>query len=193
VTKKKARGYRQVGNSPPDPKLMSKGELEDRRETVTRLRDLLKQTEKGDEKAVPAIREILDETPDLAWRLRNLGKVAERLLINEMTREEDLAAKEMMEHQLESMRSEIAGEDPSALELLLTERIVATWLQVQLFESFYASGLGKHTVAQGNYYQKRLDRAHRNHLSAIRTLAQIRKMGPAVQINVAEKQINTTG
>jgi hypothetical protein len=194
VNHNNARGYRQVGNSPPDPKLMNKAEIEQRRETLTRWRDLLKQTEKGDEKAVPAIREILNETPDLAWRLRNVGKMAERLLINEMTREEDLLAKEMMEHQLDSMRSEIVGEDPSALELLLAERIVATWLQVQLFESHYASGLGKHTLAQGNYYQKRLDRAHRNHLSAIRTLAQIRKMGPAaVQINIADKQINTTG
>ena len=150
---KNARGYRQVGNSPPDPKLLSKAEIEQRRETLTRLRDLLKQTEKGDEKAVPAIREILDETPDLAWRSRNVGKMAKRLLINEMTREEDLLAKEMMEHQLESMRSEIVGEDPSALELLLAERLVATWMQVQLFESHYASGLGKHTLAQGNYYQ----------------------------------------
>ena len=193
MTKKNNRGYRQVGNSPPDPKLMCKAEMEQRRETLTRLRDLLKQTEKGDEKAVPAIRKILDETPDLAWSSRNIGKMSERLLINEMTGE-DLLAKEMIEHQLESMRSEIAGEGPSALELLLTERIVATWLQVQLFESHYASGLGKHTLAQGNYYQKRLDRTHRNHLSAIRTLAQIRKMGPAaVQINIAEQQINTTG
>jgi hypothetical protein len=194
VTKKKVRGYRQVGSSPPDLAAMGKAELEERRETVVRLHDLIGEAEKGDDKVVPAIRVILNETPDLAWGLRNIGKMAERLLIKEMTREEDLLGKQMMEHQLDSMRSEIAGEDPSALELLLTERIVATWLQVQLFESLYASGLGKHTLAQGNYYQKRLDRAHRNHLSAIRTLAQIRKMGPAaVQINIAEKQINTTG
>jgi hypothetical protein len=99
----------------------------------------------------------------------------------------------MMEHQLESMRLDIAGKDPSPLEILLAERVVATWLQVQLFEGLYASGLGKHALAQGNYYQKRLDRAHGRHLSAIRTLAQVRKMGPAVQINIAEKQINTTG
>jgi hypothetical protein len=193
VNHNNARAYRQVGNSSPDPKLMSKTEIDQRRETLTRLRDLLKQTEKGDEKAVPAIREILDVTPDLAWHSRNVGKMAERLLINEMTGE-DVLAKEMMKHQLELMRSEIVGEDPSPLELLLAERIVATWLQVQLFESLYATNLGKHTLAQGNYYQKRLDRTHRNHLSAIRTLAQIRKMGPAaVQINIAEKQINTTG
>jgi hypothetical protein len=192
VNHNNARAYRQVGNSPPDPKLMSEAEIEQRRETLTRLRDLLKQTEKGDEKAVPAIQEILDETPDLAWSSRNIGKMAERLLINELSGK-DLLAKEMMKHQLELMRSEIVGEDPSPLELLLAERIVATWLQVQLFESLNASSLSKHTLAQGNYYQKRLDRAHRNHLSAIRTLGQIRKMGPVVQINIAEKQINTTG
>ena len=193
MTKKNNRGYRQVGNSPPDLAAMGKGELEERKETVARLRDLVGKADKGDDKVVPAIREILDETPDLAWGLRNIGKMAERLLIKEMTGD-DLLAKEMMEHQLESMRSEIAGQDSSPLELLLVERIVATWLQVQLFESLYATNLGKHTLAQGNYYQKRLDRTHRNHLSAIRTLAQIRKMGPAaVQINIAEQQINTTG
>jgi hypothetical protein len=98
-----------------------------------------------------------------------------------------------MEHQLESMRLDIAGEDPSPLEILLAERVVATWLQVQLFEGLYASGLDKHALVQGNYYQKRLDRAHGRHLSAIRTLAQVRKMGPSVQINIAEKQINTAG
>ena len=61
------------------------------------------------------------------------------------------------------------------------------------FESLYASGLGKHFFDQGPYYQKRVDRAHRIHFSAIRTLPQIRKRGPAVQVNIAEKQINTVG
>jgi hypothetical protein len=170
---------------------MGKEELEARRETVARLRDLVGRAGKGEEGAVPAIRGILDGSPDLAWRLRNIGKLAERLLVSKMTAEGDAGAKEMMEHQLESMRLEIAGADPSPLELLLAERIVATWLQVQLFEGLYASGLGKHNLAQANYFQKRLDRAHGRHLSAIRTLAQIRKMGPAVQINIAEKQINS--
>ena len=48
-------------------------------------------------------------------------------------------------------------------------------------------------IAQDNYFQKRLDQTHRRHLSAIRTLAQIRKLGPAVQINIADRQINTAG
>ena len=95
------------------------------------------------------------------------------------------------------MREEIAGENPSPLERLLAERIVATWLQIQLFEGIYASGVSKGMpIARDGYHQKRLDHAYRRHLSAIRALAQIRKLlkgGAITQINIAEKQINTTG
>jgi hypothetical protein len=124
--------------------------------------------------------------------------VAEEALIEKMTGEEDLAVKEIMRCQLKAMREEIAGENPSPLERLLAERIVATWLQIQLFEGLYASGMSKKsmTIAEGGYHQKRLDQTYRRHLSAIRTLAQIRKLlkGTAItQINIADKQINTTG
>jgi hypothetical protein len=73
------------------------------------LRDLVGKADKGDEEAVPAIREILDRSPGLAWRMRNVGRMAELLLIGHMTKDEDLAAKEMIEYQLHSMRSETAG------------------------------------------------------------------------------------
>ena len=52
------------------------------------------------------------------------------------------------------------------------------------------------TIAQGGYHQKRLDQTYRRHLSAIRALAQMRKLlkgGVITQINIADKQINTTG
>jgi hypothetical protein len=117
--------------------------------------------------------------------------MAESVLIDHITKDKDLASQELLKHQLESMRIEVAGENPSPLERLLAERVVATWLEVQLFSGFYSANLGKLTLGQGDYHQKRLDRAHRRHLSAIRTLAQVRKLGPAVQINIADKQINT--
>ena len=75
------------------------------------------------------------------------------------------------------MRLEVAGENPSPLERLLAERVVATGLQVQLFDAFYTLGMKGELMSQGDYRQKRLDRAHRRHPSAVRTLAQIRKMG----------------
>ncbi len=186
---------RSVG-CPPDPDLsaMTKEELKTRRGTLERLREFTKKAEKGDKKAVPDIREILRESPELAWRIMDYGKLAEWHFIERMTKDKDFGLKEVLTLQLAAMREEIAGESPSPLERLLAERVVATWLQIQLFEGLYAAGMYQSmSVKQGNYQQKRLDRAHRNHLSAIRTLAQIRKMGPAVQINIAEKQINTAG
>ena len=90
------------------------------------------------------------------------------------------------------MRKEVAGPDPSPLERLLAERVVACWLQLQQAEAAYAGNLGKPTTSQDEYHQRRLDRLHRRYLSAIRTLAQVRKLlTPTVtQINVAQQQVN---
>jgi hypothetical protein len=189
---------RPVGCAPaPDTPVVSRAAMEESGRTVEELRGLLGKAEKGDKDAVPEIRQILDEHPDLAWRFVDVAQVAEDTLIEKMTGEEDLAAKEIMRCQLEAMREEIAGGNPSPLERLLAERVVATWLQIQLFEGLYASGMSKSmTIAQGSYHQKRLDQTYRRHLSAIRALAQMRKLlkGTAItQINIADKQINTTG
>ena len=193
--------WQSAGDSPaPDnmSTMSSSGELEESEKTLEKLHDLLRLAEKGQEDAVPEIRQILNEHPDLAWRFVDVAQIAEDALIEKMTREEDLATKEILRCQLEAMREEIAGENPSPLERLLAERIVATWLQIQLFEGLYTSGMSKSsmTIAQGSFHQKRLDQTYRRHLSSIRALAQMRKLlkGASItQINIAEKQINTTG
>jgi hypothetical protein len=178
------------------PTMSSSGELEQSEKTVEKLHDLLRLAEKGEEAAVPEIRQILNEHPDLALRYVDVAHVAEDALIEEMTEEGDLAAKELIRCQLGAMREQIAGTNSSPLEWLLSERVVLTWLKVQLFEALYARNMPKLTMPQEEHHQKRLDRAHGRHLSAIRALAQIRKLlkGTAMtQINIAEKQINTTG
>ena len=81
------------------------------------------------------------------------------------------------------------------MESLLVERIVACWLQLQYYEVLYAQNFRQLSLRQSESQQKRIDQAHRRYLSAIRTLAQVRKLvKPSVaQINIAEKQINTVG
>jgi hypothetical protein len=191
--------WRPAGDSPAPDNMstMSSGELEEEPEkTVEKLHDLLRLAEKGQEDAVPEIRQILNEHPDLAWRFVDVAHIAEDALIEVMTKEDDLATKELIRCQLEAMKEEVAGKNSSALERLLSERVVVTWLEVQLFEALYAQNMRKLTIPQAEHHQKRLDRAHRRHLSAIRALAQMRKLlkGTAItQINIAEKQINTTG
>jgi hypothetical protein len=179
----------------PDLSAMTEEERETRRATFGRLNELVRKAEEGDRESVPEIREILRESPELAWRLMDYGKMAEWHFIQRMTRDEDLVSKEILECQLAAMREEIVGENPSTIERLLAERIVLTWLQIQLFEGLYAANMQKKStsIKEDNYHQKRLDQAHRHHLSAIRMLAQVRKLGPAIQINIAGKQINQAG
>ena len=188
----------QSAEGSPAPELVrtSKEEIEASEKTVEKLQDLLRLAEKGQEDAVPEIRQILNEHPGLAWRYVDVAHIAEDALIEVMTEEGDLAAKELIRCQLEAMREQIAGNNSSALERLLSERVALTWLEVQLFEALYAKDMRNLPIAQAEHHQKRLDRAHRRHLSAIRALAQMRKLlrGTAItQINIAEKQINTTG
>jgi hypothetical protein len=198
VSPKNNLDTRQPAGDPPaaDMSAISRGELEESEKAVEKLRDLLSLAKKDQENAMPKIRQILSEHPDLAQRFMYLGRMGEDILIGRMTGEDGQATRELFRRQLNAMREEIAGENPSPLERLLAERIVATWLQIQLFEGLYASGVSKMTIARDGYHQKRLDQTYRRHLSAIRALAQIRKLlkGTAItQINIADKQINTTG
>ena len=69
-------------------------------------------------------------------------------------------------------------------------------MQLQYFEHVYFQNIGNLTIPQAEYHQKRLERAHKRHLSALRTLAQVRKLlkpGGVNQINIAEQQVNVAG
>jgi hypothetical protein len=150
--------------------------------------------EEGDGEALPQLREILDEVPTLAKRLMEPAKQAELSMIKNYAGN-DLLVKETLPRTLRAMREELAGKDSSPLERLLVERVVATWFQLQYFEAVYAQNIRKLTIQQSEHHQKRIDRAHRRYLSAVRTLAQVRKLlkgTPTIaQINIAEKQVNT--
>ena len=51
------------------------------------------------------------------------------------------------------------------------------------------------SITQADYFQRRIDRAHRRFLAAVETLARVRKMAvPILQVNMARnQQINTVG
>lgn len=161
---------------------------------VTELKALILRVRDGDEEAVPRLREILRGAPELARKFVDPAIQAERIIIESFAGGDGgLVVREALPRTLEALRVELGGKYPSPLERLLVERIAATWLQLHYFETLYAQNMNEMTILEGEFHQKRIDRAHRRHLSAVKTLAQIRKMGPAVQINIAEKQINTTG
>jgi predicted trehalose synthase len=163
-----------------------------RRELLNELKGCIAQAQDGDEEALSKVRQILKETPRLARIFRDLAGEAESSLLKRVAGDNPLI-QEALPAQLKAMRKELAGPDACPLEKLLAERIVACWLQLQYADVIYAQNLGTMNMVQSEYHQRRLDRLQRRYLSSIKALAQIRKLGPAVQINIAEQQINTAG
>lgn len=156
------------------------------------LRDVIERAQDGDKSVLLALQRVLKEEPKISSIFVDLASSLESSLVKRMANG-DLMVEECMPHNLKEMKKELAGDDPLPLEKLLVERIAVCWLELQYFEILYAQNMGSFSIVQSEHHQKRLDRAHKRYLSSIRTLAQIRKMGPAVQINIAEKQINTVG
>ncbi len=154
------------------------------------LKKLLKRAERGDHKALPAVRALFDTDPSLWQEIGNLAAQAENALVK-VTAGENLLAQESLERAMESMRSELAGPNATPLEKLLVDRVVACWLHVAYADAMYAQNMQNLTLDQGDYYQRRQDRAHRRYLSAIRALAQVRRLlTPPIQVNIAEQQVN---
>jgi hypothetical protein len=47
------------------------------------------------------------------------------------------------------------------------------------------------SIAQANFHLGRIDKAHARFLSAVKTLAQVRKLAlPTLQVNIARNQVN---
>jgi hypothetical protein len=155
--------------------------------------DLVDRAKKGDEAAVPALRKWL-ENPAIVDRLGgDLARQAERSLLD-VACGTNLSFREAALRKLELMREELAGPNPTPLERLLVERIVACWLQVYCADTRLAQGEAKLTMKGVEHHEGRRDRAQRRYLSAIKTLATVRKLAvPVLQVNIAKKQLNVAG
>jgi len=153
--------------------------------------ELLKRAEKGDREVLPQLLELLDSAPDAVAKIGNLAWATELALLD-LTAGENLWLRECQQRTLRAMRERFAGPNPSPLEELLAERIVQCWHHLNLLEGSLAQRRG-YSSTEGEYRQRCIDRAHRRFLSAIKALAQVRKLGITLQVNVAAdggRQVN---
>ncbi len=152
---------------------------------------LLNRAQKGDDSTLPALRELMRDPYYVEVLGGNLARQAETGFI-EAAYPRNLMFQEALRGKLEMLRKELAGPDPTPIERLLVGRVVACWLQVQEADLHYARCKSELTLAQGDYHQRRMDRAHRRYLSALRTLAQVRRLALPVligQVNIAGQQV----
>ena len=138
------------------------------------LREVFERARRGDLDALPRLRELLDDRPEL-WP--SYGDVAKHALASwiKLIAGGDLALEESTARNADSMRAAVAGPAPSPLELLLADRVVTTWLQLAHAEVMLAqardASLKLLTLAE-----KRLAGATRRHLTAIGALATLRRL-----------------
>jgi len=144
----------------------------------------------GDSEAISELRKMLNAKPPRWETLGNLATQAECSLVKVATGD-NTVVNEAMYEKLSAMKEELDGVSPTPLERLLVDRVVACWLQVSYADVIYAQNMKDISLKQGDFYQERQDRAHRRYMSAIRTLAQVRRLLiPPVQVNIAAQQVN---
>jgi hypothetical protein len=154
---------------------------------------LVDRLSEGDQSALPEFRRYLArEGAALLDELGSVRELAEEAVIDAFTAG-DMAVREAVRARVAALRRELAGESPTPLERLLVERVAFCWLTTYRLERS-AARYGESTFAQAEFLERRLERASRRFLAACRTLATVRRLAlPAIQFNVAERQVNVAG
>jgi hypothetical protein len=167
-------------------------------ERVAELRALSKKAQDGEEGARTELRLALRESaPTVIARCSNTLKVYRGMLAEKMAAGDPLI-KEATVVQAERMALELAGENPTPLEDLLSERVASLWMLVELQEAlmaaFYYNKGGRMPPSVVLQMARLQESAHRRYLAAIKTLAQVQKLqGPSrVQVNIGGNQVNVS-
>jgi hypothetical protein len=168
-------------------------------EETQRLQDLSDKAEGGDQAARAEIRRVVAKcAPAQIVELCDVARRAEKMLVKTIAAGEPLMEEALLAR-LGHMRTEIAGENPSPLEVLLSERVVSGWLLVVVLEALLSAQYRRNTNgekvkrAPPSYVlqmSRILESATRRNMQAIQTLARVRKLQantPGIQVNT---QIN---
>jgi hypothetical protein len=157
--------------------------------TEAEVKKLLRKAEKGDTTVLPALRTWMDRVPGYWETVGDLATTARESLIQTICGD-NLLAQEAHVRKCTALMAELAGPQPCPLERLLVERIVLCWLHLYSTEALYAQHRQELSLRQAEFHQQRLSKAQARYLSAIRTLAQVRRLGmPAVQVNIGQQQV----
>ena len=152
--------------------------------------------EKPDKADLRELRKYLKENPFLHRAIFDLGKAAQDNLMEKMVSGE--AAHIAMGAQIELIRQDMGYADSPMLEKLMIDNIAMCWLRYNWVELQLAGFMGMAEVrfSEIQHWDKRLSTAQQRYLRACETLARVRKITrktPALQINLAEQQINVAG
>jgi hypothetical protein len=166
------------------------------RERIYELQELSDKAQDDEEGARQELRRRLaQEAPEVVARCSDSARSYRRLLAKRSSGGSPLRA-EAISERARRMALELAGENPTPLEVLLSERVASLWVLVELQEAllaawYYKAGASPAFVLQMSRLQ---ESSNRRYLGAIKTLAQVQKLqGPSrVQVNIGGNQVNVS-
>lgn len=160
---------------------------------LARLSELVGQADGGDQRALGLVRKIFDQVPAMWDLYGDLAAAAEDALANVFAGKSQMT-REGLRKRLAAMKGELAGPNPSPLERLAVDRVVACWLHSYHADFAYARSIQLASPTESEHYQRRQDRAALQYLKALKSLAVIRRLLiPQIQVNVGERQVNIAG
>jgi hypothetical protein len=158
--------------------------------TAEGIKALLKRSRAGDTTTLPVVRKLLEDPRNMPLFGGDLAETAIHSFIRALS-ESDIGFAAAVQKKLDLMRAELSGPNPTPVERILVERIVACWLQVQDADLRAAQGQKDATLRWADFHQRRMDAANKRFLAAVKTLATVRKLAvPVLQVNIAKRQTN---
>jgi hypothetical protein len=158
-------------------------------------RKVIERARRGDEGCLPELRALLADGERGRQLMNAVGSPAEwlRQTIGRQAGGKNVLVREGILRKLAEVQAELEGPDPTPMERLLAERAALCWFLVNWHERTFENATGLNLI-QADFHQRKIDRAHARFLSAVKTLAQVRKLAvPALQVNIAKNQVNLTG
>ncbi len=166
------------------------------RERIHELQELSDKAEDDDGARQELRRRLAQEEPGVVARCSDSARFYRHMLAQSMAAGDPLVEDATVERS-ERMALELAGENPTPLEVLLSERVASLWVLVELQEALLAAWYYKADAASPAFVlqMSRLQEScNRRYLGAIKTLAQVQKLqGPSrVQVNIGGNQVNVS-
>ncbi len=156
---------------------------------------MAKRAGKGDESCLPEVRALFADGEYGASIREANGSWAARLrhCLSEKAAGKNILIREAIEQKLQLVQAELEGPNPTPIERLLAERASLCWFIVHRYELAYANSKDW-SIAQADFQHRKIDKAHARFLSALLTLARIRKLAlPTLQVNIGKQQVNVAG
>jgi hypothetical protein len=138
------------------------------------LQELVNAANRGDAASLKSLRQALDEHPEIWRRAGDLAAHVEQTWIR-LAAQGNALAQESIRRESDRMRAELLGMSPAPIEKLLVDQIVSCWLQLKHAEISAGSGR-QSSLMRERFHDQRLQRSQRRYLTALKMLAQIRRL-----------------